>query len=107
MTADNDGVLPARDQTGDARNDNRFAEDGSSKDITDSTVRRQPHCTILLARNPADMLESEAMRTLLQFEFLHSLLIGCDGGAFDANRVLLNGFSSIDGNLIVGLITIR
>lgn len=44
VTTDDDGLRPARDDTGDARNDNGFTEDGTTEDVTDGSVRRQPHC---------------------------------------------------------------
>lgn len=44
--------------------------------------------------------------TLLQFELLHARLVGGDSGALDSNRVLLNGLSRIQSNLIVGLVTV-
>ena len=38
---------------------------------------------------------------------LHSLLIGRDGGALDANIVLLDGLSRVNGDLVVSLVTVR
>lgn len=50
---------------------------------TYSTVRTSPH--------------------LLQLELLHARLVRCDGRAFDADRVLLDGLGRIDSDLIVCL----
>lgn len=44
--------------------------------------------------------------TLLQLELLNSGLIGSDGGALDTDRVLLDGLGGINGDLVVGLITV-
>ena len=63
MTTNNDGALPARYQTGDARDNNGLAEDGATsrnarlssgfaqlvkwvnlQGITDSAIGREPHC---------------------------------------------------------------
>lgn len=44
--------------------------------------------------------------TLLQLELLNSGLIGSDGGALDSDRVLLDGLGGINGDLVVGLITV-
>ena len=44
--------------------------------------------------------------TLLQVELLDTGLIGGDGGTLDTNTILLNGLGGINGNLVVGLITV-
>ena len=36
-----------------------------------------------------------------------ALLIGGDGGAFDTDVVLLDGQSRVDGDLVIGLVTVR
>ena len=45
-------------------------------------------------------------RTLLQLELLHTGLIGGDGGALDTDTVLLDGLGGINGNLVIGLVTV-
>lgn len=50
---------------------------------------------------------SEAVRlTLLQLELLDTGLIGGDGRALDTDTILLNGLSSLDGDLVIGLVTV-
>lgn len=44
--------------------------------------------------------------TFLQFEFLHSRLVGGDGGAFDTNSILFDSFGGIDGDLVIGLVAV-
>jgi hypothetical protein len=44
--------------------------------------------------------------TLLQVEFLHTGLIGSDCGALDADSAILNGLGGINGDLVVGLISV-
>lgn len=44
--------------------------------------------------------------TLLELKFFNTRLVGRDGGAFDTNRVLLDRLGSINGNLIVCLVTV-
>jgi hypothetical protein len=44
--------------------------------------------------------------TLLQLELLNTSLIGSDGSTLDTDRVLLDGLSSINGDLVVGLVTV-
>ena len=44
VTTDDDGLLPSWHQSGDSRDDNGLAEDGTSQGISDGAIRRQPHC---------------------------------------------------------------
>lgn len=44
--------------------------------------------------------------TLLQLELLNTGLIGGDGGALDTDTVLLDGLGGINGDLVIGLITV-
>jgi len=46
VTADDDGLLPAGHETGNARNDDGLTEDGSAESVSDGTVGRQPHCIL-------------------------------------------------------------
>lgn len=46
------------------------------------------------------------VRTLLEVEFLDSLFIGSNGGTLDADRVFLDSLGSIDGDLVVSLVTV-
>ena len=39
--------------------------------------------------------------------FFHALSVGGDGGAFDADVIFFDGFGSLDGDLVVGLIAGR
>lgn len=86
MTADDDWLLPSWNQTRNILADDRFPEDGATEDVTNGAVGRLPH--------------------LLQLEFLDASLIGSDRCALDADVVLQNGISTIDGDLIVGLIAV-
>ena len=44
--------------------------------------------------------------TLLELELLDTTLIGGDGGTLDTNTILLDGLSRVNGDLVVGLVTI-
>ena len=44
--------------------------------------------------------------TLLEVELLDSRLIGGDGGALDAHRVLLDSLGGVNGDLVVGLVAV-
>lgn len=44
--------------------------------------------------------------TLLQLEFLNTGLIGRDGGALDSNAILLGSLGGVNGDLVVGLVTV-
>ena len=43
---------------------------------------------------------------LLEVEFLHPRLVGGDGGAFDADAMLLDRIRGVDGDLVVGLVAV-
>lgn len=46
------------------------------------------------------------MLTLLQLELLDTGLIRSDGGALDTDAILLDGLSGVDGDLVIGLVTV-
>ena len=52
------------------------------------------------------MLCRSRRHTLLQLELLNTGLIGGDGGALDTDTVLLDSLSGINGDLVIGLITV-
>jgi hypothetical protein len=43
VTTDDDGLAPARDETGHVLADDGLAEDGAAQDVTDGAVGRLPH----------------------------------------------------------------
>jgi len=43
VAANDDGLLPARNQAGDAVDDDGLTEDGAAESVTDSAVGREPH----------------------------------------------------------------
>src|SRR5690554_537920 len=82
MAAHDDRLGPAGDQARHVLADDRLAEDHAAQNVADGAVGRTPH--------------------LLEAELLDALLIGGDGGAFDANAMLLDGMGSINGDLVIG-----
>ena len=86
VTADDDGLRPARHQARHIRADDRLADDDAAEDVADRAIRRFPH--------------------LLEIEFLHPRFIGRDGGAFDADAMLLDRICGIDGDLVLGLVAV-
>lgn len=46
------------------------------------------------------------MLTLFQLELLDTGLIRSDGGALDTDTILLDGLSGLDGDLVIGLVTV-
>lgn len=86
VPADDDGLHPARHQTGDVATDDRLPEHGASKDVPDGSIWRTPH--------------------LLQLELLHTLLVWCDGGTLDAYVVTPNCFCCLNGHLVVCCISV-
>ena len=59
--------------------DDRLPENGSAKNVSDRAIRRLPH--------------------LLELELFHPGLIRSDGGALDANVVLLDGVRAVNRHL--------
>ena len=85
VTADDDRLVPAGNQSRDVRDDDRLAEDNATKDVADGAVRTAPH--------------------LLEAEFFNAGFVGGDGCALDADTMLLDGVSRINGDLVVGCVT--
>jgi hypothetical protein len=86
VPADNDGLFPSRDESWDVLDNDWFSEDSSIEDVSDGSIGTFPH--------------------FFQVELLDSGLIGSDGCAFDSNLTLLDGFSSLDGDLIFSGISV-
>ena len=86
VTADDDRLVPAGHQARDVRDDDRLAEDDAAEDVADRAVRALPH--------------------LLEAELLDARLVGRDGGALDADAVLLDGVRRVDRDLVVGLVAL-
>ena len=86
MTADDDRVRPARDQTGDVLDDDRLAEHHATQDVADRAVRRLPH--------------------LLEAEFLDARFVGGDRRALHRDAVLLRRLGGIDRHLVFGRIAV-
>ena len=86
VAADDDRLRPARHQARHVAADDRLAEDDAAEDVADGAVRRLPH--------------------LLQAELLHPRLVGRDGGALDADAVLLDRLRRVDRHLVVGRVAV-
>ena len=86
VAANADGLGPAGDRARNALEDNGLAENGATNYVTDSTVGREPH--------------------FLEVEFLHTRLVGRDGGALDTDLELLDSLCSLSGHLVFSGITV-
>ena len=86
MTANDDWLGPTRNQTRHVGADDWLTEHHAAQNVADCTVGRLPH--------------------LLQLELFNARFIRGDGGAFDADAVLLDGLSRIDGDLVVGRVAV-
>jgi hypothetical protein len=82
VTADDDGLGPARHQPGDVGDDDRLAEDDAAQDVADRAVRAPPH--------------------LLEAELGDPRLVRGDGRALHADAVPLDGVRRVDRHLVVG-----
>ena len=86
MTANHDGVRPARDQAGYVINNDWLAENYTAQNIADGTVGRLPH--------------------FLQAEFFDARFVWCNCGAFYTDAEFADGVGGINGDLIIGLVAI-
>ena len=86
MTTDNNRVGPARHQARDIVDHDGFAEDNAAQNVPDGAVRADPH--------------------LLEAEFFDACLVRCDGGAFHAHAVFLDGVGGVDRDLVFRLVTL-
>lgn len=57
MTTDDDGFLPARNETGNAGDDDGFSEDGTSEVVSNCAVGGEPHCFSLIPALPLKIVE--------------------------------------------------
>lgn len=109
VTADDDGFLPARHEPGNARDDDRFSEDGAAECVANGSVGGEPHCCGLwsaMRHAPTGIPASNINHTLLKLELLDSRLVGRDRGTLDSDRIPLDGLRRIDRDLVVGLVSV-
>ncbi|KAH0281690.1 putative isocitrate dehydrogenase, partial [Aureobasidium melanogenum] len=104
VTTNDDGLLPAGYETGNARDNDGLTEDGSTESVSDGAVGRQPHWNCQTCAVFASSLKQ--LLTLLQVELLDTGLVRGDGSALDTDRVLLDSLGGINGDLVVGLISV-
>ena len=83
MSSNDNRFLPARYGTRDPFKNDGFTEDSTAEDIPNGSIGTLPH--------------------LLEVEFLDTRFIGGNGGAFDTDVVLLDGFSRFDRYLVICL----
>ncbi len=86
VTADDDGIGPARHQARHVVDHDRFAEDHAAEDVADRAIGRTIH--------------------FLQVKLLDACLVRSDRGAFHADAMFLDGIGGIDGDLVVGLVAL-
>lgn len=85
MSPDDNRLGPTGYRPRHALENDRFTEHRSAQNVPNSPIGALPHA--------------------LQLELFHSRLVGCDGRALDAHRVLLDRLGRVNGHLIVRGIT--
>lgn len=119
VTTDDDGFSPAWDRLGDLLDEDRFTEDGSSKNVSDSTIpipkskgvsailcRTYGDFHIFLSLNSARHQSCSPSINSRKELTLYSLFIGSNGRAFHTNAILLDGLSGFESDLVVRFITV-
>lgn len=86
VSADDDGLGPAGNASGDVVHDDGLTEDGAADDVANSAVGGLPH--------------------LLETELLDSCLVSSDGRALDADLAGLDRIGTVNAHLIVGGIAV-
>ncbi|CAI8207114.1 MAG: Uncharacterised protein [SAR116 cluster bacterium] len=84
MAANYNRLCPAWYQPRHVAADDGLTEYSPTKNVADGAVGRAVHA--------------------LQPEFLYTLFIRCDGGAFDTHAIFLDGICGIDGDLVIRLV---
>ena len=86
MSSNDDGFVPVLDESGNVLDDDWFSENSSVEVVSDGSVGTLPH--------------------FFKFELFDSGFVGGDGGTLDSDFALLDGFSCIEGDFVVGLISV-
>ena len=86
VPADDDGLGPAWHKFRDVLDNDGLSEDGAANDVSDGTVRGLPH--------------------LLETELGDTSLVRSDGSALDTDFASLDGVGGVNGDLIVGSVTV-
>src|SRR5690606_9007354 len=86
MTTNNNWLCPTLNVTRYVAHNDWLTENGSSHNVTNSSVRRFPH--------------------FFQSEFFNTLFIWSNGSTFDSYVIFFNCFSRINSNLVVGCISV-
>lgn len=86
MSANDNRLCPTWHRAWHALQNDWLTEHSSAKDVPDSSIWTLPHT--------------------LELELLHTSFVGGDGSTFDANGMLEDGFSSVDGDFVGCRITV-
>ena len=86
MSSNNNGFFPSWNQSRNVIHDNGFSEDSTVENVSDRTIGAFPH--------------------FFEIEFLDSSFIRSDCGALNTNLAFLDGIGSINGDLVVGCVSV-
>lgn len=86
MSSDDNWFFPSWYKSGNVLNYDRFSEDSSIKNISNSSIGTFPH--------------------FLELELFNSSFVGSDGSTLDAYFAFLDGFCSFNGDFIISSISV-
>lgn len=86
VSADDDRLSPARNESWNIADDDWLAEHSSIQDVSNGSIWRFPH--------------------LLQAELLDTFAVRCDGCALDTDFVLQHSLGAVNSNLVIGFVTV-
>ena len=86
VTTNDDGLIPVGNEAGNVLDDNRLTEYGSIKLVSDGTIGAFPH--------------------LFELKLRDASFVRSDGGALDSDLAILDGVSGVEGDLVIGGVSV-
>ncbi len=86
MASNDNWTIPIRNKTWNVFNYNWLTKYSTIKNVSNGAIRALPH--------------------LFEVELLNTRFIWCNGGTFNSHPILFDGICSINGNLVIGFISV-